>query len=123
MNSTSYAFCIQSSADTRKRLKKQRSKFVDRTHRLIRSCLLSIAAFAIILGASFLLINQPAAEGSAPLQTILVQPGDTLWSLAADYSSGMDPREWVNETMRINHLSSSTIQAGFHLQIHAHVSN
>ena len=59
-----------------------------------------------------------AHGGSAPVvSTVVVQPGDTLWSIAsARYPSG-DVRVRVDEIVRGNGLHSPVIEAGQTLQL------
>jgi LysM repeat protein len=63
------------------------------------------------------------AHASAPAPTLrprpvpvgtvqVVQPGDTLWSIAAGSGAGRDPRAEVDRLMALNHLHSSAVTAG-----------
>jgi Tfp pilus assembly protein FimV len=51
-------------------------------------------------------------ENGPSLQQTTVQPGDTLWSVAQRIAPANDPREVVAQIRRINHLTSSSLQAG-----------
>ena len=51
------------------------------------------------------------SEGAGPEQTYVVQPTDTLWSIAASHYAG-DPREAVWELQRRNGLAGTTIAPG-----------
>lgn len=51
-----------------------------------------------------LLLLLPAAAGAEELQTIIVKPGDTLWSISNTYLK--DPRKW-NEILKYNRLPAS----------------
>ena len=54
---------------------------------------------------SFLMFLQPASSrAAAELQTIVLKPGDTLWSISNIYLK--DPRKW-NEILKYNRLSST----------------
>lgn len=53
--------------------------------------------------------GRPAVE---PRRAVLVQPGDTLWSLAAGVDAESDRRDVIDEIVRINHLPSSQVAAG-----------
>ena len=56
--------------------------------------------------------------GSAPLgATVVVQPGDTLWSIAANRYPGDDPRARVDEIERLNRLQGPLIEAGETLRL------
>ena len=53
------------------------------------------------------------SEGErAPLQTITVQPGESLWSVAQRVAPDNDPREVVAQIRRLNDLESSSLQVG-----------
>lgn len=44
---------------------------------------------------------------------IIIEPGDTLWKLAATYGRpDLDPRRIIWEIQQFNHLRNSTLQAG-----------
>ncbi len=76
------------------------------------------------LGAllTVLVLGWHATEGhtatsvAMPTTTVLVAPGDTVWSLAERYGTG-DPRADVDTLGRLNHLRGGQIQAGQTLRI------
>ncbi len=51
--------------------------------------------------------------------TVIVQPGDTLWGIAAARDPGDDVRVRVDEIERLNGLSSPVIEVGEALQLPA----
>jgi hypothetical protein len=55
------------------------------------------------------------SDGAGRPGTYVVQPGDTLWSIAAERYSG-DPREGVWKLQRLNHLGT-TIRPGQRLLV------
>jgi LysM repeat protein len=65
----------------------------------------------VCLGALALAYAAHGSSGAGPKRTYVVRPGDTLWSIAAQSSSG-DPREAVWEIQQRNHLASATISPG-----------
>jgi len=69
--------------------------------------------FVILLSVAVLAVGLAArgSSGAGPKRTYVVQPGDTLWSVAAHMYSG-DPREGVWKLERRNHLVSATIVPG-----------
>ncbi len=77
--------------------------------RILRSVglLLAILSLVLVIG----LRMAPESQGGQQPQTYLVQPGDSLWSIAAATSTG-DPRDMVGRIEELNHLQGSTIQAG-----------
>lgn len=60
-----------------------------------------------------------AAHGGAPAadSRVVVQPGDTLWSIAAERYPGDDVRARVAEIETLNGLSGPVIEAGETLQL------
>ncbi len=68
--------------------------------------LLLVAALAVFLWAAF----ARSSDASGPEQHYVVQPHDTLWSIASrDYA---DPREGVWEIAERNELEGPTILPG-----------
>ena len=67
-----------------------------------------IALVATFLGWS--LLTRPSV-GAGKAQHYVVQPGDTLWSIAAARYAG-DPREGVWKLQRRNDLAGTTITPG-----------
>jgi LysM repeat protein len=69
--------------------------------------------FLILLCAAVLAVGLAArgSSGAGPKHTYVVQPGDTLWSVAERTYSG-DPRQGVWELERRNHLNGPTIVPG-----------
>ena len=66
--------------------------------------LLALAALAVGL------LARPSGGAGKP-HTYVVQPYDTLWSIAANHYAG-DPRGGVWKLERSNHLSDSTVVPG-----------
>jgi len=72
---------------------------------------------ALIVVASWGLARV-ALGGTAPATTtVVVQPGESLWSIAAARYPGADTRERVDAIERLNGLSSPVIGAGETLQL------
>ena len=67
----------------------------------------------IVLVATFLgwSVMTRTVESAGPAQVYVVQPGDTLWSIASTRYAG-DPREGVWKLQRRNELAGSTIMPG-----------
>jgi LysM repeat protein len=63
-----------------------------------------IAAFAVGLAA------RPSGSAGKPVRYI-VQPTDTLWSIAAEHYAG-DPRQGIWELQKRNHLQGTTLVPG-----------
>jgi len=73
--------------------------------------LLAVAALVVAVAAR-------QSSGAGHPQSYLVQPGDTLWSIATAHYAG-DPREGVWEIEKRNHLAGTTIEPGQHLVLPA----
>lgn len=67
---------------------------------------------ALVVAAASVVLARAAAGGTAPVDRLVVQPGDTLWSIAAARYPGDDPRERVDAIERLNGLSGPTIVTG-----------
>ena len=67
----------------------------------------------IVLVATFLgwSVTTRSVESAGKAQVYVVQPGDTLWSIAAGRYVG-DTREGVWKLQRRNHLLGTTISPG-----------
>ena len=77
--------------------------------RILRSVglLLAILSLVLVIG----LRAAPESQGGQEPQTYVVQPGDSLWTIAEATGTG-DPRDRVGRIKELNHLQGSTIQAG-----------
>ena len=77
--------------------------------RLIRfaGLLLAVLALVIVVG----LRTAPASQGGQEPRSYVVQPGDSLWTIAERVSAG-DPRDAVGRIEELNHLDGSLIEAG-----------
>jgi hypothetical protein len=72
----------------------------------------------VILAAGLLLVSARLAYGDEPVQvqTIVVAPGDSVWSIAQAHYAG-DPRPRVDQIIRLNHLGTPVVVPGETLQI------
>jgi LysM repeat protein len=69
--------------------------------------------FLVLLTAVALVVGvyaRPSGSAGKP-QTYVVQPADTLWSIATSHYSG-DPRDAVWRLERRNHLDGTTLVPG-----------
>jgi len=74
---------------------------VHRRRRLVASVLLAVLAYGAWLAIAALLAgfaprHADAAPPTGPAIVHIVQPGDTLWSIAADIDTDDDPRDTVD---------------------------
>jgi LysM repeat protein len=72
---------------------------------------------ALLLAASTALAGLVGAPGQAaeppkPAPVTVVQPGDTLWSIALRYSPQRDPFDTIDEIRRLNHIDDYTVHPG-----------
>lgn len=94
-----------------------------RERQLRRRLTWAFLTVAVCLAASLLLGSflSSAEDGRHPAKckyytSVRVMPGDTLWSLAGDYSEGYDSREeYILEVIQINRLPEQNIRAGEYL--------
>jgi len=79
----------------------------------------------ISLAALSLMVTLPALSSmhlyaAAPQRfaTVIVRPGDTLWSIAASHtSSSGDVQETIDRITEVNHLSGVALQPGERLRV------
>jgi LysM repeat protein len=71
--------------------------------------LILLTAVALVVGT----YARPSGSAGKP-QTYVVQPADTLWSIASSHYGG-DPRAAVWRLERRNHLAATTLVPGQHL--------
>ena len=79
---------------------------------------------AVVLGAAYLLVSSalariaggaPSSAAGGPSPTVVVQPGDTLWSIAAAAAPDVDVRVTVDRLIALN--GSSHIEVGQQLEV------
>jgi hypothetical protein len=81
-----------------------------RPHRPIGRALLGAASAACVGWA--LVGGVGATTAPTAAVTMVVRPGDTVWSIAESHASGGDVRDEVAQILSANHLNSPIIQAG-----------
>jgi LysM domain len=73
-----------------------------------------VAAFGLlVIGFAHAVQGSPAAA----YETVTVQPGDTLWAIAAERYPNADTREKVDEIERANRLNDPFIHPGQDLRV------
>jgi LysM repeat protein len=72
----------------------------------------------LLLGSLVVAIAARQSSGAGHQQTVIVRPGDTLWSIASAHYAG-DPREGVWKIQHRNHLAGDTIEPGERLVLPA----
>jgi Tfp pilus assembly protein FimV len=81
-----------------------------------------LAVMALLVGVGLVLghgSSQAAGRGSvgATSRTLTVQPGETLWSVAARIAPHSDPRLVVADIESRNHLVGAEVRAGEQLRV------
>jgi hypothetical protein len=85
---------------------------------LITASMLLVATLAWLAGTA----RADAAGSGVPssavyhsLRSVVVLPGQSLWSIATQYEPGSDPRNVIQEIIDLNALSGTSVQPGEHL--------
>lgn len=74
----------------------------------------------IVLGILWVVFMKAAYGGPRTgTEEVTVQPGQTVWSIAAERYPDDDPRGVVGEIVKLNHLNSAPIYAGEKIQVPA----
>lgn len=92
--------------------------------RLTRRGLLALVAATALTGLVLLAVAWASAPGGAgagvragAAGSVMVQPGDTLWSIAQRTAPQRDPRQVVDQLRRLNHLNSVALTPGQTLKL------
>jgi len=82
--------------------------------------LLALPAAALLAsGPSTATVPTASAPAAAPVRSVyVVQPGDTLWSIAHELDPAGDPRETVDRLVELN--GSAALQPGQRLRLTDH---
>lgn len=77
----------------------------------------AVVAVVAALALVGLLTSRPSGPAGdrpepAARQTVVVQPGQTLWSIARGLAPGRDVRETVHEIRQINGLDNAMVRSG-----------
>lgn len=78
----------------------------------------TLILFVIVAGVALLLA--PASQASAPagpMRTVVVEPGDTLWSISVAALPLEDPYQAVDQVRRLNHMGADTVFVGQQLTL------
>ena len=80
---------------------------------------LVISIFAVLLSGTSQTQANEYEHASKQFKSIVIHPGDSLWSIASEYSDGhySSIQEYIDELMFINCLDSDVILAGEYLLI------
>ncbi|HET7071414.1 MAG TPA: LysM peptidoglycan-binding domain-containing protein [Nocardioides sp.] len=76
------------------------------------------ASIVAALGLGFVAASGSLAnDHPEPTRVVTVQPGQTLWDIAAQASDGGDVRATMSHLEALNHLDSTTLQVGQTLRV------
>lgn len=107
-----------------RRLSKRRKGTRGQRERRLYGAIAAIAATLFLCTAASLLLcsflsvaqNQEKEVLYKYYTSVMVRPGDNLWSLAEQYSDGYASAEsYVREVIRVNHLFQEEVRAGEYL--------
>ncbi|HWK21179.1 MAG TPA: LysM peptidoglycan-binding domain-containing protein [Microbacteriaceae bacterium] len=87
-----------------------------------RAVLLFLIGMPIALWLLVAQLNGGAATGSlegGSVQIVMVEPGESLWSIAERVAPGSDPRDVIDAIVAFNHLGSADVMAGQQLGVPA----
>ncbi|MFK4835324.1 LysM peptidoglycan-binding domain-containing protein [Microbacterium sp. ZW T2_14] len=76
-----------------------------------------IALSAAVIGGGAALATRDAGAPAGSFHTVTVAAGDSLWSIAEEIAPDRDPRDVVDELVRLNALDSVVVRAGQNLAI------
>ncbi len=88
-----------------------------------RAVLLVLIAMPIALWLLVAQLNGGSAVGTleqgASVPIVVVEPGESLWSVAERVAPGADPRDVIDAIVGFNHLGSADVMAGQQIGIPA----
>ncbi|HUH52857.1 MAG TPA: LysM peptidoglycan-binding domain-containing protein [Microbacteriaceae bacterium] len=64
-----------------------------------------------------------ATSESTSFATVVAAPGDTMWSVAVSVAPNADPRNVINDIVRLNQLPSADLSVGQELAIPLRYTN
>jgi hypothetical protein len=59
----------------------------------------------------------PSAAVDKSVRSVVVLPGESLWTIASQAEPGADPRSVIQEIVDLNALGGTSIQPGQHLLV------
>ena len=89
-----------------------------------RRVIMTLAATPLVIGALVFALNGGMANATlessgAAFQYVTVEAGQSMWQLAGELAPQADPREVIDEVVKLNGLDSSDVYAGQQLAIPA----
>jgi hypothetical protein len=93
---------------------------VCRSVRLTRRGRIVVSLFLLGLMTGIAMLLAPAIQASTPpgpTRTVVVEPGDTLWSISTSALPSEDPYQAVDQVRRLNHMHDDSIFVGQQLTL------
>ena len=89
--------------------------------RRLAALILAAAGISLLGGpvAAAVGLGEAPAAAPAPLRTYLVEPGDTLWTIASTLEPATDPRPVVDALARANDVDPGALVPGQELVVPA----
>jgi nucleoid-associated protein YgaU len=97
-----------------------RLRLIARGRAAVATCAVVVATllwFAVATAAHASAHGAPAAPAQQALTQVVVQPGQTLWSIATQADPSADPRLVVQRIVTANKLTSESVAAGQRLWV------
>jgi nucleoid-associated protein YgaU len=97
-----------------------RLRLTARGRAAVATCAVVVATllwFAVATAAHASAHGAPAAPAQQALTQVVVQPGQTLWSIATQADPSADPRLVVQRIVTANKLTSESVAAGQRLRV------
>jgi hypothetical protein len=76
------------------------------------TALVTVVVVVLVLAAGAFAVVRAVGSSPAPTRTVLVEPGQSLWQVAAATSPGSDVGETVSQIRSLNHLGGTTLTPG-----------
>lgn len=90
------------------------SRRIDKNKLFRALMVLSLTVFMLVQAATMTFSYVPEAQRE--YKTVIVRSGDTLWSIASEYTTG-DVRDKIRDIKDFNNLSSDVLCAGDRIQV------
>lgn len=84
---------------------------------------LPIVGAAVAFGINGGVAIATGAASSAPLETVTIMAGQSLWDVAEHLAPQADPREFISDVISFNTLVSAEVRPGQQLEIPAEYSH
>jgi hypothetical protein len=84
---------------------------------LLAALLVLLTGFVGLVAVPGLAASASGGGAAALAPAVVVQPGDTLWSIAQRHAPGQDPFDVVDEIRRLNRITDYTVHPGQRLAL------